>query len=190
MVLHGLVWPNPAGTSALMMSGFAALAPLWPGSITTILLPLIGPRAGAGSRVSGVGGGAGDSDVVSGSVVSGAGGGSGGSTGSEVVGVGSEVGLGVGVGVARRVVGAAFEEEATAELSPGAVTSGRDGAAAEELATAASVGGVALVDAGAQEASRTAHAAVAASAALPAREAGRRAVICPLCHRWACRLRT
>ncbi|MGS0688936.1 hypothetical protein ACVBEQ_27940, partial [Nakamurella sp. GG22] len=97
-----------------------------------------------------------------------------------------DVGLGVGVGVARRVVGAAFEDEATAELSPGTVTSGPDGAAAEELATVDSVGGVALVDAGAHEASRTAHAAVAASVTLPAKEDGRRAVICPLSHRGPC----
>src|SRR5690349_8967823 len=35
VVLHGLVWPRPAGTCLLISAGCAALPPLCPGSITT-----------------------------------------------------------------------------------------------------------------------------------------------------------
>ena len=49
VVLQGLVSPNPASTSALMMPGLAPLAPLCPGSMTTTLPPLTGAGAGAGA---------------------------------------------------------------------------------------------------------------------------------------------
>ena len=47
MVLQGFMRPRPALTKRLMISGWLPLAPLWPGSSTTVF-PARGFFAGAG----------------------------------------------------------------------------------------------------------------------------------------------
>src|SRR4051812_27218200 len=106
-----------------MVPGFAAFAPLWPGSITTTLVPLIGWGAGAGA-----GAGAGSGSGSAGGSGSGSGSGSGVSSGS-----GAGAGSGSGVGSTVDGAGTTSDEEGDGGISelpvaeldrPGTVTGG------------------------------------------------------------------